>query len=179
MRIVSGKLKGRRIIAPKKLPVRPTTDRAKEALFNILNSRMNFKQLSVIDLFAGIGSISLEFASRGTENITSIDQNYNCIQFLNKTAEELDINLNIIKANAFEFVANQKLHADLVFADPPYDMGTGQFLALIEEILKPSNEVKLCIIEHSKHTDLSSGLHYLETRNYGGSSFSFFSEDEF
>ena len=179
MRIVSGKLKGRRITAPKKLPVRPTTDRAKEALFNILNNRFSFKHLKVIDLFAGIGSISFEFASRGTEQITAVDQNYQCIQFLTKTAEKLDLHLNLIKANAFDFVTNNKLTADIVFADPPYNIESEQFLSLIEEVLKATNEVGLCIIEHSKHTDLSAGLHYKETRNYGGSSFSFFSSQEF
>ncbi|GGE31247.1 RsmD family RNA methyltransferase [Psychroflexus planctonicus] len=178
MRIVSGKLKGRRIIAPKKLPVRPTTDMAKEALFNILNHRFSFKHIRVIDLFSGIGSISLEFASRGTENITSVDKNFNCVKFLSQTAEDLGVELQVIKADVFEFVAKNKLTADIVFADPPYDLETETFIKLVEEILKPENEVELCIIEHSKHMDLSEGLLYQETRNYGGSSFSFFGKEE-
>jgi 16S rRNA (guanine(966)-N(2))-methyltransferase RsmD len=177
MRIVSGRLKGRRVIAPKKLPVRPTTDMAKEALFNILNHRVSFKHIRVIDLFAGIGSISLEFASRGTENITSIDKNYNCVKFLNQTATELEVELQVLKADVFEFVAKHKLVADIVFADPPYDLDADVFLNLIQEILKPENEVELCIIEHSKHMDLSQGQDYQETRNYGGSSFSFFGKE--
>ena len=178
MRIVSGRLKGRRIIAPKKLPVRPTTDMAKEALFNILNHRVSFKHIRVIDLFSGIGSISLEFASRGTENITAVDKNYNCVKFLSQTAEDLEVNLQVIKADVFEFVSKNKLVADIVFADPPYDLETDAFLNLIQEILKPENEVDLCIIEHSKHTDLAEGLHYQDTRNYGGSAFSFFGKEE-
>mgnify|MGYP000984363576 CR=1 FL=1 len=91
MRIISGKYKGRRITAPKNLPARPTTDIAKEALFNILNNNYYFNSLSVLDLFAGIGSISFEFASRGTENITSVDQHYNSLKFIDKTAKELDL----------------------------------------------------------------------------------------
>lgn len=174
MRIVSGQFKGRRITAPKKLPVRPTTDMAKEALFNILNHKVNFKHIRVIDLFAGIGSISLEFASRGTKQITCIDNHYGCIQFINETAQKLDIQLNVFKADAFEYVAKNQLTADVVFADPPYDIPVEDFLKLVEEILKPTNQVELCIIEHAKHTDLSSGLHYHETRNYGNSAFSFF-----
>lgn len=176
MRIVSGQFKGRRINAPKKLPVRPTTDMAKEALFNILNHKVSFIHIRVIDLFAGIGSISFEFASRGTTHITSVDNHYGCVQFINETADKFDISLSVIKADVFEYLFKNQLNADIVFADPPYDLGTDAFLKLIDEILKPKNEVELCIIEHAKHTDLSSGLYYQETRNYGNSAFSFFGQ---
>ena len=91
MRIISGKYKGRKLVAPKKLPVRPTTDMAKEALFNILNNQYYFDEISVLDLFAGTGNISYEFASRGTENITCVDQNYGCIKYINETAELLEL----------------------------------------------------------------------------------------
>jgi len=104
MRIVSGHLKGRRIIAPKKFPVRPTTDMAKEGLFNILNNRIHFKDIEVLDLFAGIGSISLEFASRGTLQITAIDNNFDCINFLSKTADELEVALDVIKSDVFDYL---------------------------------------------------------------------------
>ena len=85
MRIISGKYKGKRLIAPKKLPVRPTTDMAKESLFNILNNLYYFEDLQVLDLFAGTGNISFEFASRGTSNITSVDENFGCIKYINST----------------------------------------------------------------------------------------------
>ena len=88
MRIVSGKFKGKRITAPRKLPVRPTTDFAKEALFNILNNRYDFDELAVLDLFAGTGNISFEFASRGTPEIRSVDAHYECVKFIQKTAQE-------------------------------------------------------------------------------------------
>ena len=86
MRIISGKYKSRRINAPKNLPTRPTTDIAKEALFNILNNKYYFEDLSVLDLFAGIGSISLEFASRGTQKIVSVDKHYGCVKFIDSTS---------------------------------------------------------------------------------------------
>ena len=83
MRIISGDYKGRRITAPKKLPVRPTTDMAKESLFNILNNLFLFGSISVLDLFSGTGNISYEFASRGVKNIVCVDKNYHCIRALN------------------------------------------------------------------------------------------------
>lgn len=177
MRIVSGTLKGRRVNAPKKLPVRPTTDMAKEALFSILNHRISFKHSRVIDLFAGIGSISLEFASRGTPQITAIDNNYQCVQFIQQTATQLGVNIQVYKTDVFSYITKTKLVADVVFADPPYDLELTSFLQLVEEIMKPGNEVPLCVIEHSKHTDLSSANYFEETRNYGNSAFSFFSKE--
>ncbi|MBZ9787487.1 RsmD family RNA methyltransferase [Psychroflexus sp. CAK57W] len=176
MRIVSGRLKGRRIIAPKKLPVRPTTDMAKEGLFNILNNRLHFKDLEVIDLFAGIGSISFEFISRGTERVTAVDANFDCIKFLTKTSEELDIDLNIIKSDVIDFLGKTHLKADLIFADPPYDLPVEDFQK-IENLVRERallNEDGILIIEHSKHTSLEHIDTYTEQRRYGNSVFSFF-----
>ena len=119
MRIISGTFKGRRITAPKKLPVRPTTDMAKESLFNILNNRFYFDEVSVLDLFSGTGNISYEFASRGTENVTSVDANYGCVQFINKTAEEFEMSIQTIKSDFFKFLENHTLQYSLFFADPP------------------------------------------------------------
>lgn len=176
MRIVSGRLKGRRIIAPKKLPVRPTTDMAKEGLFNILNNRLHFKDLEVIDLFAGIGSISLEFISRGTERVTAVDANFDCIKFLTKVSEELDLDLNIIKSDVFDFLEKTHLKADFIFADPPYDLPLEDFQK-IEALVRERallNEDGMLIIEHSKHTNLEHIDTYSEQRRYGNSVFSFF-----
>ena len=94
MRIISGTHKGRRISPPKKLPVRPTTDRAKESLFNILVHQYNFKDCVVLDLFSGTGSISYEFASRGVEKVIAIDQNNACVKFIEATSETLDMPLS-------------------------------------------------------------------------------------
>lgn len=176
MRIVSGSLRGRRIIAPKKLPVRPTTDMAKEGLFNILTHRIHFQDLEVIDLFAGIGSISFEFISRGTQRITAVDTNYDCIKFLTKTTEELDLNLNIIKSDAFEFLEKTTFKADVIFADPPYDLPLEDFEAIEKTIRDRAllSEDGLLIIEHSKHYSLAHIDTFTEQRRYGNSVFSFF-----
>lgn len=176
MRIISGSYKGRRITAPKKLPVRPTTDLAKEALFNILNNKFYFNEITVIDLFAGTGSISYEFASRGTKQITSVDENLGCIQFINKTAKEFDMPIQSIKSDCFKFLERNKLKANIIFADPPYAFTVIQFTKIPELVFqnKLLEENGLLIIEHSKHTNLSNLEFYSYSKNYGGSVFSFF-----
>lgn len=176
MRIISGKHKGRRFNAPKNLPTRPTTDMAKEALFNILNNHYYFNELSVIDLFAGIGSMSIEFASRGTDHIVSVDNHMGCIRFINTLAKEFDANITTIKSDAFKFLEKTTLKADIIFADPPYNFTADQFktistIVFKNQLLKSNG---LLIIEHSKHTNLSSENHFSYSKNYGGSTFSFF-----
>ena len=104
MRIISGTHKGRRISAPKKLPVRPTTDRSKEGLFNILQHRMDLKSLEVLDLFSGTGNISYEFASRGVKKILAVDQNRHCINFTQKTAAELELDINCLQGESITFL---------------------------------------------------------------------------
>jgi len=176
MRIVSGKYKSRRINAPKNLPTRPTTDIAKEALFNILNNLYYFENLTVIDLFAGIGSISFEFASRGAQHIISVDKHYGCTKFINATSQKLGMDINIIKSDVYKFLEKSSLKADIIFADPPYNFDDEQFLAISTLIFskKMLNENGLLIIEHSKETDLSNNTHFSYAKRYGGSVFSFF-----
>jgi len=176
MRIVSGKFKGKRITAPKKLPIRPTKDMAKEALFNILGNRLHFSSLAVLDLFAGSGNITYEFASRGTENLTAVDSNYNCVKFISQTAKELETPVNNIKSDVFKYLETCKQQFDLIFADPPYDFETEKFQQ-ISHLVFSNNLVAqdgLLIIEHSKYTDLSTTENFKEQRKYGGSVFSFF-----
>ena len=176
MRIISGKYKGRKIVAPKKLPVRPTTDMAKEALFNILNNQYYFDEISVLDLFAGTGNISYEFASRGTENITCVDQNYGCIKYINETAESFEMSINTIKSDVFSFLENHQQPYTIIFADPPYEFPVEEF-AKIPELVFQNNlleENGLLILEHSKHTDLSGLAQYSHSKSYGGNMFSFF-----
>jgi len=176
MRIISGLYKGRRITAPKKLPVRPTTDMAKEALFNILNNQYYFDDISVLDLFAGTGNISYEFASRGTEKITAVDADYGCIRFINETAEAFDMPISTIKSDVFKFLEKTELKHTIIFADPPYNLEIEAFSKIPELVFK--NELLevngLFILEHSKHTDLSSLEHYSHSKSYGGNMFSFF-----
>ncbi|PWK17145.1 RsmD family RNA methyltransferase [Xanthomarina spongicola] len=176
MRIVSGQFKGRRITAPKKLPVRPTTDMAKEALFNILNNQYYFDEISVLDLFAGTGNISYEFASRGTKNITSVDQDYGCIKFINETATSFGMSIQTIKSDVFKFLEKNILKATIIFADPPYGFSIEDFSKIPELVFQNNllEEDGVLIVEHSKHTDLSNLENYSHSKGYGGNMFSFF-----
>ena len=180
MRIISGKYKSRKILAPKNLPVRPTTDMAKESLFNILNNHYYFDEISVLDLFAGTGNISYEFASRGTEQITSVDQNFGCVKFINQTAEKFNMPIQTIKSDVFKFLENCNIKSDIIFADPPYDFTVEQFSTIPELVFKNNilNDQGLLIIEHSKHTNLSDLNNFSYQKNYGGSAFSFFSKNK-
>ncbi len=175
-RIISGKYKGRRITAPKKLPVRPTTDMAKEALFNIIRSRFHIGSLEVLDLFAGTGNISYEFASRGAQPITAIDAHYGCVRFIQETSEQFEFEIRAIKSDVFSYLEKAKGTFDIIFADPPYDMLQEDFkkiasLVFANELLDPEG---LLIIEHSKHTKLNDCQYFTATRHYGGNAFSFF-----
>lgn len=176
MRIVSGQYKGRRITAPKKLPSRPTTDMAKEALFNILNNQYYFDDISVLDLFAGTGNISYEFASRGTRHITCVDENYDCIKFINETAKSFDMPLQTIKSDVFLFLEKTTQKSNVIFADPPYEFSLEDFSKIPELVFKNCliEEDGTLIIEHSKHTDLSQIEYFSYSKIYGGNMFSFF-----
>lgn len=176
MRIISGTHKGKRLIAPRNLPVRPTTDFAKEGLFNILRNRLDFGETEVLDLFAGTGNISFEFASRGCKRITSVDAHYGCVKFIQKIARELDFPIETVKSDVFKFINVTNSSFDVIFADPPYDLKIQQFEELVEKIFE-NDLIKsdgFLIIEHSKHMDLSGNSRFDESRRYGGSVFSFF-----
>ncbi len=176
MRIISGTYKGKRLIAPKKLPVRPTTDFAKEALFNILRTRLYFEEISMLDLFAGTGNISFEFASRGVPNITSVDAHLGCIQYINKISEELSFPIKAIKSDVNKYLGMATGEFDVIFADPPYDFDLKQLESIVDLVFEKNllAEDGMLIIEHSKHTDVSSLKNFSEARRYGGSVFSFF-----
>ncbi|RKE94692.1 RsmD family RNA methyltransferase [Ichthyenterobacterium magnum] len=176
MRIISGEFKGRRITAPKKLPVRPTTDMAKESLFNILNNSFYFDEISVLDLFSGTGNISYEFASRGTQHILAVDANFGCIKFINETAESFKMPIKTIKSDVFKFLENTKQQHTIIFADPPYNFDIEAFSKIPELVFTNSllETNGLLIIEHSKHTDLSNLENYSNSKSYGGNMFSFF-----
>lgn len=176
MRIVAGKFRSRRITAPNSLPVRPTTDMAKEALFNILNNSYYFDDLKVLDLFAGIGSISFEFASRGCTDITAVDAHNGCINFLEKTSTSLEIDLQTVKSDVFSFLERNTQSYDIIFADPPYDMEAERFTQLLDlvfdrNLLKTDGTL---IVEHGKQTDLSEHPKFERARKYGSNVFSFF-----
>lgn len=176
MRIISGKYKSRRLQAPKNLPVRPTTDIAKEALFNIINNLYYFQDIKVLDLFSGTGNISFEFASRGTTNITAIDAHYGCIKFIDQISNELDFAINTVKSDVFKYLKKTHTKFDIIFADPPYIFEQEKFENLIDLIVDQQllEEDGLLIVEHSSRTNLSSHNHFSHSKKYGGNCFSFF-----
>jgi 16S rRNA (guanine(966)-N(2))-methyltransferase RsmD len=180
MRIISGLYKSRKIVAPKNLPVRPTTDMAKESLFNIINNLYYFEDLSVLDLFAGTGNISYEFASRGVEQIACVDQDYGCVKFINQTAEKFEMPIQTIKSDVFKFLEKSALQANIIFADPPYNFSEEQFAKIPELVFQNKQLLPegLLIIEHSKHTNLSDIKYFSYSKNYGGCVFSFFENPE-
>ncbi len=176
MRIISGKYKGRRISPPKGLPVRPTTDMSKEALFNVLNNHFNFEGLKVLDLFAGTGNISYEFASRGCTPITSVDGDFGCVKFIKQVATEYDFNIAATKSDVYSYLEKCKTSYDIIFADPPYGFEQKTFERIIELVFKRDllNEDGMMVIEHSKYTKLDHMIHFSFQKSYGGSIFSFF-----
>ena len=176
MRIISGKYKGRRIMPPKNLPVRPTTDMSKEALFNVLNNHFNFSELKILELFAGTGSISYEFASRGCTPILCVDGDMGCVNFIKKTAKEFDFDITALKSDVFKFLEKHKGNYDIIFADPPYGMNQKEFEKIVELIFENEllDEEGMLVVEHSKYTKLDQMSNFSFQKNYGGSVFSFF-----
>lgn len=178
MRIIGGTLKGLRLNAPEKLPVRPTTDMAKEALFNILNNQFDFDEIEILDLFSGTGSVSIEFASRNTKKITAIDRHLGCVAWLKSVIEKHQIKqIQVQKADVFKLLAQITEKFDIIFADPPYDLpNIAQIpqLVLQRELLKNGG---LLIVEHPTFLKMDKEKGFKEVRKYGNSSFSFFSKE--
>ena len=180
MRIISGAFKGRKINPPKNLPVRPTTDMAKEGLFNILNNHYYFDELKVLDLFSGTGSIAYEFISRGAEEVVAVDQDFKCIKFIEQTSTNLNLTIRTIKADVFKYLEGTLESFDIIFADPPYAIDFELFEKIVFDVrerglLKKNGQL---IIEHSDKTDLSQLANFNNARNYGGTVFSFFDGPE-
>ncbi len=177
MRIVSGKYRGRRFSPPRFFKARPTTDFAKESLFNVLNNIVDIEGARVLDLFAGTGSISYEFMSRGAEHVCAVDINGRYLEYIKKNAEMIAGDENIIsvrKANVFSFIEKQDLNYDIIFADPPYDLKN---ISKIPQIIfenEKFNKKSVIILEHSKHTDLSDYEQFTTLKKYGKVNFSFF-----
>ena len=175
MRVIRGKYKSRRFSPPKNFHSRPTTDFAKESLFNILDNRIEMEGIDVLDCFAGTGNISLEFLSRGAHSVLSIDSNFNAYKFIKKTQAELKEPLwQVMKQDVFKYIPKITQTFDLVFADPPFalkDILALPSLILESGCLKANGDL---IIEHGKETDFSEHPNFREIRNYGGVNFSFF-----
>ncbi len=175
LRIISGTHRGRRIVAPKSLPVRPTTDYAKESLFNILNNQLDLDGIQALDLFSGTGNISFELASRGAASVVAVDMNPKCCSFAKEQAIEFGFeNIRTIKSNVFPFLKGMGGKYNLIFADPPYDLETTNTLPGIIFEKGLLTEDGVLIIEHGRETDLSLCDHFVEKRTYGNVNFSIF-----
>lgn len=177
MRIVAGELRGRTINPPASFKARPTTDFAKENLFNILANRYDFEDISFLDLFAGTGSISYEAASRGCLRVMSVELNPAHISFIRQTSKDLKIDsaIQCVGSNVMVYLKSSFNESyDIIFADPPYDMpGVEQLpeLILAKNIIK---EGGVLVFEHSGSHNFSDNPHFEQTRRYGSVNFSFF-----
>lgn len=175
MRIISGRYRGRTIVPPRNLRARPTTDFAKENLFNVLTNLVDFEELDVLDLFSGTGSISYEFASREARSVTSVEVNCVHHNFIRQTARDLKFeNFYAVKANAFLYLKSCTKQFDLIFSDAPYDLeGSDEVVRLVFErdLLR---EDGILIFEHSKEQDFSNHENFWQLRSYGSVQFSFF-----
>lgn len=179
MRIISGSHKSRQIKAPKNLPVRPTTDMAKEALFNILVNHFDLEDVVVLDLFAGTGNITYEFASRGALGVTSIDTELRCIDFIRTTSKELGFDAVLaFRSDAFRYLQNTQNNYDIIFCDPPYDMEGIESIPQIVFEKKLLREDGWLIIEHSKRQNLGNLAGFRESRHYGNVNFTIFTNPD-
>jgi len=176
MRIISGIHGGRRINPPSKMPyTRPTTDIAKEGLFNIIQNNLEIDALVVLDLFGGTGCISYELASRGAPDITIVEKDNHMYDFIKKTSQDLAFsNFKVVKSDVFKFIESATRQYDFIFAGPPYA------LANIDDLPKKIIEKKLLnpggwfVLEHTPRNDYKKYAHYKSQRNYGTTIFSIF-----
>ena len=179
MRIVSGKYRGKHITPPKNFKARPTTDFAKESLFNIIANNYNFENIAALDLFSGTGSISLELASRGCPDVVSVELNPLHQGFIRKTVDELGLKDQVrsVPQNAFVFLKGCSQKFDLIFADPPYDMdGIEELHDIIFEKQLLTDEGWF-ILEHSRDREFSHKPYFIERRSYGSVNFSIFGKE--
>lgn len=175
MRIIGGKYKGRRIVPPGNLKARPTTDYARESLFNILNNRIDFEGLTVLDLFSGTGSISYEFASRGADEVHLVERDVKHIAGIRRIIKDMEMtNIKPIHIDVRAYLKACKFKYDLVFADPPYEL---KWLKSLPDLISEANVIKeegFIILEHPKSLSFEGHKLFFEHRNYGGVNFSFF-----
>lgn len=160
---------------PKNITARPTTDFAKESLFNLLQNRIVFEGADMLDLFAGTGGIGLEFVSRGAREVTAVELAHTQQNFIISVCKQLGIsNMHVVRGDAFRFIGTCRLQYDFIYADPPYALPalpTLPDLVFAQELLKDGG---LFVLEHSKNNDFHPHPHFLEQRVYGSVNFSFF-----
>lgn len=175
MRIIGGKYKGRRIVPPSGFKARPTTDFAREGLFNILNNRVDFEEIRILDLFSGTGSISYEFASRGAREVHLIEKDPKHIQGIRRIIKDMEFdNIKAVHIDVKAYLKTCSVKYDIVFADPPYDLS---WLKEIPDLVTASgiiNDEGFFILEHPMNMSFGSHKLFFEHRHYGGVNFSFF-----
>lgn len=176
MRIISGEFGGRRISPPAKMPfTRPTTDIAKEGLFNVIENNLDVSSLRTLDLFGGTGSISYELASRGAKELTIVEKDPHMFAFIQKTAGQLGIsNMNFVRMDVFKFIDQCSETFDFIFAGPPYALATIDMLPLKIFEKELLNKGGWFVLEHTPRNDYSKFEHYTTQRNYGTTIFSIF-----
>ncbi len=176
MRIISGSLGGRKINPPAKMPyTRPTTDIAKEGLFNILQNNLDFEELKTLDLFGGTGSITYELASRGAKDLTIVEKDNNMFAFIKKTTAGLKIeNVKLVKSDVFKFINQSTDQYDFIFAGPPYALQTIDELPKLIFEKKLLNENGWFILEHTPRNLYENFPFFKSSRNYGTTIFSIF-----
>ena len=180
MRVIGGSLRGRRFNPPQNIPTRPTTDIAKEGLFNFIGNYFNFDNIKVLDLFAGTGSISYEFSSRGCEDITSVEIFPKCARFIKETSAKFEIEgLKLVQGDVFDYIKNSSTQFDVIFAGPPYPLKT---LDTLPDLIFDHDLVEGAgwfILEHNPNHDFTDHPMFQEARNYGSTIFSIFSSQSF
>lgn len=180
MRIISGIYGGRRISPPAQMPyTRPTTDIAKEGLFNIIQNNLDISALKSLDLFGGTGSISYELASRGCPDLTIVEKDATMHAFIKKTAATLHIeNLNVVRSDVFKFIEQSNDTFDFIFAGPPYALANINDLPLRIFEKRLLNKGGWFVLEHTPRNDYKKFAHYRSERNYGTTIFSVFVQEE-
>ena len=175
MRIITGQYKGRRFDIPRTFKARPTTDFAKENIFNVLNGYVDFDGATALDLFAGTGSISLEMLSRGCSQVVSVEADRDHARFIGECVRKLQVDNHVlIRGDVFRFVKSCRQQFDLIFADPPYqlpNLPTIPDLIFEHQLLAPDG---IFVFEHGKQNDFSQHPHFREHRAYGSVNFSLF-----
>lgn len=175
MRIIAGKYGRRRFDVPTNITARPTTDFARENIFNVLSNIIDFEGIVAVDLFAGTGAVSIELLSRGAASVTSVEKAGVQARFIAETARKLgDDNLHLIKGDVFRYLATVKSGADLVFADPPYEHP--RFAEIPELVLSSPlmKEGTIFVLEHNRNHDFSGLPGFFDKRTYGSVNFSLF-----
>ena len=175
MRIIRGKYGRRRFDVPSNITARPTTDFARENIFNVIENLIDLEGAVALDLFAGTGAVSFEFLSRECESVTSVEKSHVQFNFIRKVRDQLNVkNMTLIKGDVFRFIETTRQKFDVIFVDPPYDLpnfGEIPRKILASELVKPGT---VFVMEHSKNYDFSQLPHFHQHRAYGSVNFSIF-----